>query len=91
MGRSVTSSAPIRDVSPHFPVYMSFDKVSCAECYNILCRKLVQERLYTAVLIINSECLGVNTGEYSELTNMTGLRTVVTELAGHAVVEVARS
>ena len=91
MGRSVTSSAPIRDVSPHFPVFVSFDKVSCEECYNILFHKLVQERLYTAVLIKNSACSGVKTGEYSELTNMTGLRTFAMELAGHAVVEVARS
>ena len=91
MGRSITLSAPIRDVLPNFPVFTSFYRVSCAECYNILCRKLVQERLYTAVLIIISACLDVSIGEYSELTNMTGLRTFVTELAGYAVEEVERS
>lgn len=42
------SRAPVRDSSPHFPVFPEFSGASYAERYNILCRKLVQEQLYTA-------------------------------------------
>ena len=41
------SRAPVRDTSPHFPVFRDFSGASYAERYNILCHKLMQERLYT--------------------------------------------
>lgn len=84
------SRAPVRDVSPHFPVFPEFDGASYADRYNLLCRKLVQEQLYTAASVILSPRSGVDTGEYSELSDMTGLRTFVSELAGHVAVEAAR-
>lgn len=85
------SRAPIRDVSPHFPVFPEFERASYADRYNILCRKLVQEQLYTAASVIISPRSAVETGEYSELSEMTGLRTFVSELAGHVAAEAARS
>jgi len=84
------SRAPVRDVSPHFPVFPEFQNASYSERYNILCRKLVQEQLYTAASIIVSPRSAVDTGEYSELSKMTGLRTFVTEFAGHVAAEAAR-
>ncbi len=84
------SRAPVRDVSPHFPVFPEFQNASYSERYNILCRKLVQEQLYTAASIIVSPRSAADTGEYSELSKMTGLRTFVTEFAGHVAAEAAR-
>ena len=84
------SRSPVRDVSPHFPVFSEFEGASYADRYNILCRKLVQEQLYTAASVIISPRDAVNSGDYSELSNMTGLRTFVTELAGHVAAEAAR-
>jgi len=84
------SRAPVRDVSPHFPIFPEFQNASYSERYNILCRKLVQEQLYTAASIIISPRSAVGTGEYSELSKMTGLRTFVTEFAGHVAAEAAR-
>ena len=85
------SRAPVKDVSPHFPVFPEFDRASYAERYNILCRKLIQEQLYTAASVILSPRSSVDTGEYSELGNMTGLRTFVSALAGHIAAEAARA
>ena len=84
------SRLPVRDVSPHFRVFPEFERASYAERYNILCRKLVQEQLYTAASVIVSPRSAANTGEYSEMSEMTGLRAFVSELAGHVAAEAAR-
>lgn len=84
------SRSPVNDISPHFPVFPEFEKASYADRYNILCRKLMQEQLYTAASVIVSPRSGVDSGEYSELSEMTGLKTFVTELAGHIAAEAAR-
>lgn len=81
------SRAPVRDTSPHFPVFKEFKGASYADRYNILCRKLVQEQLYTAASVILSPRSAVDTGEYSELSELTGLKTFVTGLAGHIAAE----
>ena len=84
------SRAPIRDTSPHFATFPEFKGTSYAERYNILCRKLVQERLYTAACFIRSKRNAAETGEYNELSELTGLRNLVTSLAGHIAAEAAR-
>lgn len=84
------SRSPVRDMSPHFRVLSEFDGASYADRYNILCRKLVQEQLYTAASVIVSPRSSSITGDYSELSEMTGLLTFVTELAGHISAEAAR-
>ncbi len=85
------SRSPVRDFSPHFPIFEEFKGASYAERYHILCRKLVQENLYTAASILISPRSGSVDGNYSEMTEMTGLRTFVTGLAGHVAAEAARS
>lgn len=85
------SRAPVRDSSPHFGVFPEFDGASYAERYNILCRKLVQEQLYTSASILLSKRDAVDTGDYTELSELTGLKTFVTEFAAHVAAEAARS
>lgn len=85
------SSSAVRDQSPHYSVFPEFKGASYAERYNVLCRKLVQEQLYTAASILISPRSAAKDGEYSELSDMTGLRTFVTQLAGSAAAEAARS
>ena len=84
------SRSPVRDVSPHFPVFPEFEGISYAERCRILCRKLVQEKLYTAASVMISPRSAADTGDYSELSELTGLRNFVSELAGHVAVEAAR-
>jgi hypothetical protein len=86
-----SSRSPVkRNGSPHFPIFPEFENSSYADRYNILCRKLLQEQLYTTACFLLSPRSAIKTGEYSELSEMTGLTTFVTTLAGHCATEAAR-
>jgi type II restriction enzyme len=84
------SRAPVREQSPHFPVFEKFKGTSYLIRYELLCQKLIQEQLYTTASIIASERNAMRDGAFCELSNMTGLRTFVTALAGHVAAESAR-
>lgn len=84
------SRAPVRDASPHFPVFRDFQGAGYLERYNVLCRKLVQERLYTAAALLASPRTAAKGGEYAELGELTGLKAFVTAFAGHVAAEAAR-
>ncbi|MCY4543275.1 MAG: hypothetical protein OXB95_12935 [Rhodobacteraceae bacterium] len=85
------SRSPVRDTLPHFPVFKEFQGVSYAERYDILCRKLVQEQPYTTASILTSPRSALADGAIADLSDMTGLCTLVTELAGHIAAEATRS
>jgi type II restriction enzyme len=84
------SRRPVTDNSPHFPVLPEFKGACYLERYDLLCKKLVQEQLYTTASIIASTREAVDTGTYSALSPMTDLKTFVTALAGHVAAEAAR-
>lgn len=84
------SRSPVRDVSPHFPVFEEFRGASYLRRYDLLCQKLVQEQLYTTAALIASSRSSAVTGEYSEMSAMTGLKSFVTALAGHIAAGAAR-
>ncbi len=85
------SQSPVKNSSPHFSVFEEFNKASYAERYNILCRKLVQEQLYTSAAVLLSPRSAVDTGAFSELSEITSLKTFITTLAGHIAAEAART
>lgn len=84
------SRAPVRDAAPHFATFPEFVGASYLERYNILCRKLAQERLYTTATIMASPRTAATTGEFSDLSELTGLKTFITSFAGHIAAEAAR-
>lgn len=84
------SRRPVTDRSPHFPVFKEFQGASYLKRYDILCQRLIQESLYGAASIITSPRTAVGTGDFSELSELTGLKTFVTTLAGHIAAEAAR-
>jgi hypothetical protein len=84
------SRRPIRDRSLHFPVRAEFQGASYIERYNLLCKKLVQEQLYTTTAVLASSQTAVKTGKFSDVSDMTSLKTFVTSLAGHIAAEAAR-
>jgi Restriction endonuclease XhoI len=84
------SRSSVKDASPHFPVLKEFNGASYLMRYDLLCQKLVKEQLYTTAALIASSRTAHKTGEYSELSAMTGLKTFVTALAGHIAAESAR-
>lgn len=84
------SRSPVKDASPHFPVFPEFAGASYLQRYDILCQKLAKEQLYTSAAVIATPRSSVHDGAYSELSHMTGLRSFVATLAGHIAAEAAR-
>lgn len=84
------SRSPVKDRSPHFALFPEFQGASYQNRYDLLCQKLVQDGLYTAAGLVSSPKTAGKSGQYAELSAMTGLRTFVTGLAGHVAAEVAR-
>lgn len=84
------SRREVRCPSPHFPVSPAFGGASYLKRYDLLCRRLVREQLYTTAAVISSPRSAAETGEYGSQSEMTGLKTFVTSLAGHIAAEAAR-
>jgi hypothetical protein len=84
------SRSPVKDNSPHFPVFEEFKGASYLQRYDLLCQKLTREQLYTTASVIASPRSAAASGEFSSLSPMTGLKTFVTSLAGHVAAEAAR-
>lgn len=84
------SRSPVRDRSIHFPIFREFDGASYQRRYDILCQKLTQEKLYTAAATITTPREAIDSGDYSELSELSGLKNFVTLFAGHIAMEAAR-
>jgi type II restriction enzyme len=87
---SAESSAPIRDRSPHFGIFPEFIGASYAQRYEILCRKLVQEQLYTQAALVVSPASAAYTGDFAALSEITSLQNFVISLASYCAAEAAR-
>lgn len=84
------SQSSVKDRSPHFPPFAEFVGASYLQRYDILCRKLSQERLYSAASVIATPRSAVKDGAYSELSEITSLGSFVASFAGHIAAESAR-
>lgn len=84
------SRSPVRDASPHFPVFREFQGASYLKRYDILCQRLVQEKLYSATALLASPRAALTTGAFSDLSDLTSLKTFVATFAGHIAAEAAR-
>lgn len=84
------SRAPVRESSTHFKVFPEFAESSYLQRYDTLCGKLVSEQLYSAAAVIATPQTAVDTGAYSELSELTGLRSFLVTLAGHVAAEAAK-
>ena len=84
------SRGPVRDASPHFPVFKDFQGASYLKRYDILCQRLAQEQLYTTAALLTSPRSAVKTGEHTAHSDMTSFKTFVTTLAGHVAARAAR-
>jgi hypothetical protein len=84
------SRSPVKDLSPHFPVFSEFKDASYLQRYDILCQRMVQEHLYTTASLIASKRNAIENGEFISLSEMTSLKTFITSLAGHVASTAAR-
>lgn len=84
------SRQPVKDNCPNFPMFPEFQGVSYSERYNLLCKRLVKEQLYSAATLLLSPRTGIKTGEYTDLSEMTSIRTFFAGFAARVAVEAAR-
>lgn len=84
------SRTPVREVSPHFPVFEEFENASYLKRYDLLCRKLAQEGLYTSAALVTSQRSAIETGDFSSMSSMTDIKAFVTSFAGHIAAQHAR-
>jgi len=84
------SNSPVTDKEPHFPVDPAFKRASYAKRYDLLCKRLVQEGLYTSATFLTSPRTAAADGNYKHLSELTSLKTFATELAGHIAAVAAR-
>lgn len=84
------SNTPVADKQPHFAVDPAFKRASYAQRYDILCKRLVQEGLYSSATFLASPREAAKDGAYRHLSDLTSLKTFVTEFAGHIAAVAAR-
>lgn len=84
------SRSAVRHKSPHFPVFPEFRGASYLKRYDVLCQRLVQEQLYGAAALLASPRTASATGDFSELSELTSLKTFITTLAGHIAATAAQ-
>lgn len=91
LGEDATDSRSlVTERSPHFPVRPEFQNASYLQRYDQLCRKLMQENLYTAASVITSPATAARNGRFTEVSELTGLKNFVTTFAAHIAAEAAR-
>jgi hypothetical protein len=74
----------------NFSTFPEFQEASYLERYGILCRKLMQERLYTCTAIVASTREAGVRGVYSSLTDGTSISSFALSFAGRMAAESAR-
>jgi len=85
-----TSRTPVKDKSPHFPILPEFKSACYLQRYDVLCQKLMQEKLYTATALLASPKTSSKTGNYNDLSSMTSLKTFLATFAGHCLATASR-
>jgi hypothetical protein len=84
------SRAAVDNKEPHFPVFPEFAGASYLQRYEILCQRMMKEQLYTAACLITATKESRKEGAYSEMSEMTGLKSFVAAFAAHVAGEAAR-
>lgn len=84
------SNTPVGDKEPHFPVDSEFKGASYTQRYDLLCKRLVQEGLYTSATFLTSPREASSDGRYRHLSELTSLKTFVTQFAAHIAAVAAK-
>ena len=85
------SRRPVKDASPHFPVFPEFQNASYIGRYDVLCQRLVQKQLYSTAALVTTSRNESSKGTYGQASDMTNLRNLIAKLAGQAATEAERS
>lgn len=83
------SRSPVNVQEPHFAVFPEFNGASYMKRYEVLCRKLVLERLYDSAAFLASPAGKGAKGDYVEPSTDLGMRqfaaSLVARMAQHAI------
>lgn len=83
------SRRPTATTSKHFGVFPEMLNASYLQRYDILCRRLVLENLYTETALITSTREGGPHGEFSDVSEANSLRRFVAAFSAHIAGEAA--
>lgn len=78
------STRPVAAEEPHFPVFEEFRGASYAKRYELLCQRLVRERLYDAACLLLSERQDGREGKYQEPSAELSFTNLAVSLTAHA-------
>ncbi len=76
---------PLNTQEPHFKVFPEFAHTSYEQRYEILCRKLIRERHYTAAAFITSDRTNGVFGKYNEPANDLNVTNFVRSFIAHVI------
>jgi hypothetical protein len=79
------STSPVGVAEPHFKVFEEFREASYAKRYEILCKKLVRERLYDAACFILSDPEQGQKGKFKEPNPELSFQNLVGSLTARAI------
>jgi len=83
------SRAPVSVDAPHYAVFPEFEGASYARRYQVLCERLMQEKLYASASLVLSELeSGLAEGASVSLSEATSLRGLFLEFASKVVAAV---
>lgn len=77
------SNSPVKVKESHFEVDCDFKGTSYAQRYDILCKRLVQEGLYSSATFLASPREAAADGQYKHFSDITSLKTFATDFAAH--------
>lgn len=80
---TAASQRPVRISEPHFPAFEAFHGTSYADRYQMLCEKLIRERLYDAACFLVSSEAGGRRGEFMEPAEELNFTKFAASLAAH--------
>ncbi len=84
------SRSPVKENCHNFPMFAEFRGASYAERYNLLCKRLMQEKLYSSAALLLSPRTAGKTGKHVDLSELTGIRSFFAGFAARVAVEAAR-
>ncbi|MBN2219033.1 MAG: PaeR7I family type II restriction endonuclease [Kosmotogaceae bacterium] len=79
------STKPVKTREPHFKVFPEFQNASYAKRYQLLCDKLIRERLYSSACFLMSDKIGGEKGEYSEPDENLCFKNLVRSMIGQTI------
>lgn len=91
LDQSDASTRPVGVEEPHFPVFEEFRDASYAKRYELLCLKLVRERLYdSAAFVLSGREAGLK-GQYSQPNEEIAFESFASSLVGRVVAAISAS